>query len=106
MTNNEFLVELEEVLRICMKSVKSDGPHKYHKNDYKLPYKTGRLANQGFKLKRTGDTSWDLYIDEGMVPYAEYLDDPSKVTHGYWSRAMEFYINKVATDLGGDLSKK
>lgn len=106
MTEKEFSRELNSVLRSCMGSVISNTSFKYKRGDYKLPYKTGRLTNQGFKLVRTGENSWELYIDKNIVPYAEYLDDPSKVTHGYWSRAMEHYIRKVADDLGGELSNE
>jgi len=105
MTEDDFLKELGNELRNAMGSVVSDTSFKYSRMTYKLPFKTGKLSHQGFRLVSTGDGKWDLYIDTNLVPYAKYLDDPGKVSQGYWSKAMEYYIRKVADDLGGSLSK-
>ena len=62
-----------------------------------LPYKTGNLSMNSFKLVRTS-TGWKIYIDETIAPYAKYLDSKPK-TAGWW----EFEALKFLTNLSIDM---
>ncbi len=66
-----------------------------------LPFKTGRLAYQSFKLVKT-DTGWKLYINLNISPYAVYLDDKPK-THGWWEIACNDFMRRLQLDLNGIL---
>lgn len=69
----------------------------YGKMQRLLPYKTGNLAMNSFKLEET-ETGWKIYIDEKIAPYAKYLDSKPK-TRGWW----EFEARKLANELSIDL---
>lgn len=66
-----------------------------------LPFKTGRLAYQSFKLFKT-DTGWSLKVDLNIAPYAVYLDDKPK-TRDWWARACNDFMRRLQLDLSGIL---
>lgn len=68
-----------------------------------LPYKTGNLQNNAYKIKKIDDTHFDVTIDLSIAPYAEYINNPGYRTAGYWQFAMLKLMNLIADETGGTL---
>ena len=104
---NDFLQTIEPVLMASKFSVMRHEPYYYATSDkMHIPYKTGKLTWQGFKVVKTSPTSWDVYIDESITPYAKYLDMGNKSTIGWWDRVVMTYISELQKRTHGILSQE
>lgn len=65
-----------------------------------LPYKTGNLSRNAFKLERTAN-GYKLYVDLKIAPYAKYIDQPGYKTDGYWEKAVQLFLNILIQQFPG-----
>jgi hypothetical protein len=71
-----------------------------------LPYHSGNLSQQAFRLEKDPSGNYKLTIDSGMAPYAQYVNDKeSFYTHNFWrlfaaktATLIAAYCNSQATD--------
>lgn len=80
-----------------------------YKNYYllqkQLPYKTGNLAYNALKIKKTSK-GYDIIIDQSIAPYASYIDKPEYKSYQYWDKAVKNFIKQINKDLGGTIEIK
>ena len=104
MTEEEFSLAfyayiLDVVNGIRGESVESYG-HRWIPG--RLPYDTGNLANNAFKITKTA-TGYKIYIDQGVAPYASEIDKGNYYTSRYWDDLCEGIIERISEDWGGSL---
>ncbi len=61
-----------------------------------VPMKSGNLR-KAIKLRRTGPTSFQIYMDEEQAPYAEAIEELKP----YWNRVAMAVSYRLASKLGG-----
>lgn len=76
-----------------------------------LPYRTGNLAYNAFKITDKGDHNYTITIDLDIAPYAYYLDEGKPIGNsdkhkGFWDRAMKQFMQAVAADLQAELTEE
>lgn len=79
------------------------------------PIDTGNLRNNAVTLSNMGNGIYRIYIDETIAPYMVYTNEPwtsefwagkQNPNEGWWNRAAEKAIYKLAFELGGKVTKK
>ncbi len=76
-----------------------------------IPYDTGNMRFNSFKLERIDEKTWRVYIDLDVAPYAPYVNEklPSHHTpkqlanEGFFERVFEFIGNYLASALNGQI---
>lgn len=92
MDNKEIIQRIEQSIRTNYAIVQKT-----------LPYKTGNLSHNAFKVIKIDDEHYEIKIDLSIAPYAAYIDRPGYRTFGYWNKAVDTIIQQIAADLGGVL---
>lgn len=78
-----------------------------------IPYRTGNLRYDSFKIERTGPNSWKIYIDHAIAPYDIYVNEKwispkwngkQNPNEGFWQKVCEFIIDYLQKKLGGELT--
>jgi hypothetical protein len=71
----------------------------------RLPFDTGKLANQAFQLIKIDDGHYQLKINTGVTPYAISINEKQRFyTYNYWKDYAEHVAMKMSDDLKGDLT--
>lgn len=65
-----------------------------------VPYKTGKLRNQGVKYKEVGNDSI-IYVDLEITPYGEYINRPGYKTRGWFQKLCKAYARELENIKGG-----
>ena len=81
---------------------------------FQVPIDTGNLRLDSIKLRRTGDLTWEIYIDEQVAPYAKYVNEhiPSHHTpkqysnEQFWKRFCKVFMRELQNKLGGKLDRE
>lgn len=69
-----------------------------------LPYKTGNLANNAYKLIKKDATHYDVTLDLSIAPYGKWINEaPTYRTYQYWNNDMNLFIQELAQQLKGNL---
>ena len=100
----EFRMMFDRYIRTLFSQIQAESAASYDHNWVagRLPYDTGNLANNAFKLERT-PTGYVIYLDPGLAPYIDDLDKSSYYTHGYWNALCRNMIERISVDWGGSL---
>lgn len=73
------------------------------------PWDTGNLAKNATKIRSVGVGKFEIYVDEKIAPYFEYVNGLVRINgrpnrnHGYFQEAIKNAIAKAARDYGGTL---
>lgn len=101
---NDLINDIDISVKTSAEVVRKTLPYgKYNYIDdrgYKHP---GLLQNAAYKIKRSGENSWDVYIDLNISPYAEIINRPGYKTAEYWKNAARKVVELIAAQLGGEL---
>ena len=77
-----------------------------------IPIDTGNLRYNAFKVERVDETTWKVYIDEKIAPYAVYVNEKwvspkwngkTNPNEGFWRKVFEFIANQIAVALNGKI---
>ncbi len=76
-----------------------------------IPKDTGQMRYDSFKLERIDETTWRIYIDQDIAPYAKYVNEklPSHHTpkqlanEGFFDRVFDLISNQLASALNGQI---
>ncbi len=95
MTLEELKADITNYCRLLYEDAKSHDKHDYYKEAPKLPYDTGLLTNQGWRLE-VYDDHIDFIIDTDLCPYVEYIDNnPDYQTYGFVDRLFDYIEKKI-----------
>lgn len=73
---------------------------------------TGNMALNAFKIEFLDDTTCRVWVDKDIAPYVVYTDEPwtsprwhgkKNPNEGWWDRAVEVFVSKIAQYLHGDV---
>lgn len=73
------------------------------------PWDTGNLAKNATKIRSVGAGKFEIYVDEKIAPYFEYVNGLARINgrpnrnHGYFQEAVKHAIATVAREYGGTL---
>lgn len=79
------------------------------------PINTGNLRHNATKLESLGNGIYKIYIDETIAPYVPFTNEPwlsefwagkKNPNEGWWQRAVEKAVFRMAIELGGKVTKK
>ena len=77
-----------------------------------IPIDTGNMRYNAFKVERVNETTWQVYIDEKIAPYAVYVNEKwvspkwngkANPNEGFWKKAFEFIADQIATAINGKI---
>ena len=83
MTEEEWIEDFEAYLN-----------SRYEAHRFELPYKTGNLRDNSYKLVKTS-SGYEIYLDLNVAPYAEYIDRPGYKTEKYWDIVADKIIDEI-----------
>ena len=73
------------------------------------PWDTGNLAKNATKIRSIGSGKFEIYVDEKIAPYFEYVNGLARINgrpnknHGYFGEAIDHAISVAARNYGGTL---
>ncbi len=77
-----------------------------------IPIDTGNLRYDSFKLERIDETTWRIYIDQEVAPYAPYVNEKwispmwggkQNPNEGFFEKVFELISNQLAASLNGQI---
>lgn len=79
---------------------------------YIVPKKTGNLRYNSLKIERIDSTTWRVYIDLEIAPYAVYVNGKwvsmrwngkTNPNEGFWQKFFEALADQIALAIGGQI---
>ena len=75
-----------------------------------IPKETGNMRYNSLKLKKVNDTTYEVYMDLKIAPYAPYVNERLDGHHtakqlyneDFWERVVQSIFNQLKSTLSGD----